>query len=396
VAAPAAADGARYRIWMYQALRRLADGGANVRYALDMTLSFTLAGGKAGDALFENVVPDYRRYCAIVRSVDVQLDGPRFVAKAVADVDHGGQGGKRRAYRRREQYTYTLEGLAIGDVLGGRYAGKVGDRHDKGIIFLGSIDRRPPPEADGALAFMRLHGAMQQASPVVLIVSLSEKRPIHGYAWASGYNHQPQTVDASKLKLAGGSIAGDVTVTVVPDCYHDQDVTFDMTYAVAAKVRGHVIEGTFTGHDRGEKTKGVVTGELRRKAPPVATLANLRLCRLALGYCMPAGRRGQTHADVLLEFAGGKLGKARVVRPKGDEPMDAAVTKADLASRGDRLTGAVEFELKSPQPAAGKYRYDVEAIIDGNRLRGYWRGAHNGKPILTKSSKLGGTLTPNE
>jgi hypothetical protein len=36
----------------------------------------------------------------------------------------------------------------------------------------------------------------------------------------------------------------------------------------------------------------------------------------------------------------------------------------------------------------------IAATIEGDKLGGFWRGDRDGKPILTKSSKLGGTLAP--
>ena len=118
--------------------------GPNTNYALDMILSFTWRDGRATGSIFESLVPDYRRYSAIVRKLDVRRDGARWTGTALIDVDHGddprpriGSGG------RYEQYTYTLNGFAMGDVVAGRFDTAVGQIRDTG----GFIWLQPPLRA---------------------------------------------------------------------------------------------------------------------------------------------------------------------------------------------------------------------------------------------------------
>lgn len=393
---PAAAPRGRYRIKCFQAMRRLAPArgftGSNADYALDMWLSFRIDGtGRAIDALFESPVPDYRRYSAIVKSINVKHRASRLTVQAVVDVDHGGQ-GRADGDTRYEQYAYTLHAMTIGDWVVGRYDAGVKELDDRGIAFLGTIDRSDPPAPDAAIGFLRLHGAMKQRHPVLLYLSLTDGDRIHGMAYAPGYNHQPQAVDASRLKRKGGQIEGKVTVSVYPDCYHDQDVFFDIHHDVKARIERGVIAGRFKGSDRGESCEGPITGELRPKAPPAATLANLAVCELSLGFCMPQSANKQ--AMVRLAYGGGKLRKAEVIHPGSRAVLPAKVERAEIAIDGDRLTGSCAFDLDARSAGAGRYEYTFAATINGDRLGGYWRGKHDGRNILTKSAKLGGILTP--
>jgi hypothetical protein len=229
---------------------------------------------------------------------------------------------------------------------------------------------------------------MRQEWPVRLELSLGET--IHGYAWAPRYNHQPQTVDATGLRLTGDRLHGEVTVTVVPDCYHDHEVSFDLGYRIDARVAGHTLVGTFTGRDGDLATAGPITGELTAKRSGVATgLADYRAAELDLGLAQPSGKPAgviDRRLQVRLRLVAGGIVEAMAVDPQ-DGASIKTVVDPRLALVGDRLTGSLVITSD-----VGRSTYDLVAIVDGDRLDGYWRGTHAGRPILTKSSKLGGRL----
>jgi len=318
----------RVRMQFYQALRRLAPrpgvkAGPNTSYALDMILSFAWREGNATGAIYENIVPDYRRYCAIVRKLNFQQDGARFSGSAVIDVDHGVDPKPRMGGgSRREQYAYTFKGFAMGSVVVGRYDTAVGKIRDTGGFILGSIDRRPAPRPENGLAFLRCHGAMRDDNPVILYLAMGGRDKIHGYAYCSGWNHQPHPVDASGLIRQGDSLAGRVIVKVRPDCYRKPVVYFDLPVDIDAKISDGSISGIFSCTDESKYRRGAITGELRHKAPPAATFADLQTCELSFGYCLPSGPmpkkdwRGAkpNHCNVRLHFARGKYVRGEVFK----------------------------------------------------------------------------------
>jgi len=398
----------RVRMQFYQALRRWAPrpgvrAGPNTDYALDMILSFTWRDGGATGALFESLVPDYRRYSAIVRKLEVRRDGARWTGTAVIDVDHGDDPRPRiGSGSRYEQYTYTLNGFAMGDVVAGRFDTAVGEIRDTGGFILGSIDRGPVPQLGDSLAFLRCHGAMRDDGPVVLYLAMGRGGKIHGYSYCPNWNHQPHPVDASGLSRKGDALSGKVVVHVRPDCYRKPIVYFALPVDVEAKMADGSIVGTFTCTDEGNSRRGAISGELRPKAPPIATMANLRTCELSLGYSLPSGPmprndwRGAkpNHCNVRLHFAGGRYVRGEVFNPHAEDAFAGEFGEVDFSLDGDRVAGKVCFQITaSPVVRKGAYEFRFQAIVDGDQLVGLWQATENGQPIYTKSAKLGGTLT---
>ena len=389
---PEASIEGRYKLKMFQALRRLKPtpwwGGGNARYAIDMWLTFRVdRKGRAMDAQLESPVPDYRRYSALVRSIDIDFDGAEFTVKVAADVDHGGQAQKKKDAR-REKYKYELRGAVIGNDVVGRYDGKVAEIDDKDVPFMGSVQRGDPLNPDVSGAFMRMHDAMQNEYPIILFLSVSDPKNIHGFGYASGYNHQPQAVDCTKLEREGNRIEGRMVVSVYPDCYHSHNVFFDMKYDIDVEIERGVIKGKFKGEDRGTETKGVITGELRTKKPPLADPKGLAAYELSAGWAMA---KAQSKSIIVrYELENGKLSKTIVLDAKTRQPIDVDMKNADIEVNGDQIYAGVMYELEGQ--GAGKYEFSFTAMINGDRCNGFWRGGHNGKHILVKSSKSGGRL----
>ena len=391
---PEASREGRYKLKMFQALRRLKPtpwwGGGNARYAIDMWLTFRVdKKGRAMDAQLESPVPDYRRYCALVRSIDIDFDGAEFEATVKADVDHGGQAQKKKNAR-REKYKYELRGAVIGDDVVGRYDGKVAEIDDKDVPFMGSVERGDPLSPDGSSAFMRMHDAMQNEYPIILFLSIADPKNIHGFGYASGYNHQPQAVDCTKLEREGNRIRGPMVVSVYPDCYHSHNVFFDMKYDIDVEIERGVINGKFNGEDRGTKTKGVITGELRGKAPPIAGPKGLAAYELNAGWAMAKAKTKSI--TVRYELEEGRLSKTVVLDAKTRQPVGVEIKESDIKVNGDKLNAGIVYELSGQ--GGGKYEFAFTATINGERASGFWRGRHDGKHILVKSSKSGGKLVP--
>ncbi len=393
----------RIKVRLPGALMRLyRQRGPNWKYALDMNLTIPVRDGKPGVIQLESVVPDYRRYSAIVQRNSLSLEGHELGGAVVALVDYGNQGRSKDFKSREETYTYTLRGTVIGDVVAGAWDVRYGEERVENQRFIGSIDRTPPPRPTQSIAKMRLHKAMGEEWPVILNLSLADDGLINGFAWASGYNHQPHTVDASGMMLKGDRLQGEVAVTIAPDCYRPPEV-FTMRYRIDARISDAEITGSFTGNDSKKDVKGAITGMLRakRQSESAITMANVAASELDLGYSLVSGpmpkkdwqKYRPNYARVVLQFEDGKLTDTSIVNPHKADLFAAANEEAAARIDGDRFTASVAFDLTSEAVAPGRYRYTFEAIIDGDRLIGYWRGWLNDKPIYTKSAKLSGALT---
>jgi hypothetical protein len=391
---------ARFRVHFLAALERLfRQRGANYKYALDMVLTFPVRSGSIGPLQFETTVPDYRRYCALVESHDLRFERDALAGTVTVLVDYGEQGSAKDFPKRDERYVYTLRAAVIGGTIGGAWDARFGDAEVKGRRFLGTVQRDPPPAPADSIAFLRLHKAMHEDFPVILILGLADDGLLNGYAWCPGYNHQPHAVDATGLRRNGNTLEGDVTVTIAPDCFKPPE-TFAMRFRLRAAIDGAEIVGKFEGHDGRKDVRGAVTGELRpkRRAPRPVTPDAIARCRIHLGYALVGGakpppaleKRRPLHADIVFSLKGGRPEKVDVVNPEGAPVFEAAVRASDLRIEGDRVTGFVEFDLRSETVKPGRYRYSFEAIVDGAECVGFWRGALDDKPIYTKSAKLGG------
>ncbi len=388
---PEASDEGVYRLLLLHGMARLNQtGGMNKGYALDMRLRFQFERGQASHALFENVVPDYRRYSATVASLNVTNDGAKFAATMVVALDSGLEtrdATGKVVVPRYETNTFTLAGFRIGDRVAGRHRA-TGEGLDVTDFFTGEVDREAPPAPAGSKVFLRLHGAMRNDYPILLNLFLPAKGEVHGFAWASGYNHQPHEVEASKLKLDGNRLTGEVVVTIWPDVYkpiedvvvrHQLDVTFD---------RG-VASGRFKGADNDQPFEGIVTGELTRMKPPAVTMKTIGSCQLSLQSGVKGG-----HAEMTLKFADGKAAAFEVKYPQWKDPYEARMGTCGLKVDGSRLCGSVGVIVKDKDGKESEFTYRMDAMLDGDQLTGYWHGMTAGKPILNKSSKLYGKATP--
>ncbi|MCC5828571.1 MAG: hypothetical protein JJU36_03910 [Phycisphaeraceae bacterium] len=399
---PDYAESYRLRTRFFGALHRLyVARGPSWRYALDMNLSYRANDGRAVGPRFESIVPDYRRYSAIVEHVDLSVEGNEFKGEFRARVDYGGQGAARHFRDPIELHTFTLRGKVIGDVVGGTYEVKVGEDH-KGtnLRFAGSLDFAPPPDPRQSLAFIRLHDAMKEG-PVLLHLSLANENRIHGLAYASGYNHQPHNVDASGLTLTDNALRGRVNVSIVPDVYKTPE-WFTLPYELDVRIEGDSIIGSFTGDDRDNAVKGTATGELRAKRATERPIRRdaITAVELQMGYSLHAAGRATgewanvpiNHSHIRFALDEGKVKDVRVFNPVNARTFSAEVVESSLKIDGDRLTGSVSYDLRSEVVQPGRHVFTFEAIIDGDRLIGFWRATRDGQHILTKSAKMGGRV----
>ncbi len=412
-ASPAPADDAdrRIRLGLPGALLKLFEArGPNWRYALDMDLILPMAGGRVRHARFETPIPDYRGYSAIVQRADLQQQGSTLSGQVEVMVDYGSQGTQRLGLPRTELHRYDLRLMVIGDAVAGRYDVAVGDRTARRVPCLGSVSYEPPPQPRCSIAWLRLHGAMRNDWPVLLNLSLAHPQKVHGFAWAPRYNHQPHGVDASGLTLDGDRLHGQVTVHISPDVYKPPE-WFSMDFDLDVRIERGELVGRFSGVDDGRRREGAITGELRAKREAIVPIGqaapasdahadgdgdarSITGCRLQFGWSLRGGRSAPDHHLVVeVDLDAGRPTRIEPINPADRDAFKAESPSAQLTFDGDRLTGEVAFKITDGRVATGRYHYRIEAIVDGDRLIGFWRGTHNGEHILTRSAKLDGHVT---
>jgi len=386
--------GAFVRLWRAK--------GPNWRYALDMDMTLGLRDGKVGIVKMASIVPDYRRYDAVVEKHDLNVEANRIHGTVHVMLDHGGQGSKRDAGPRKERYVYTIDATVINDVIAGRWNATFGDETEKSRPLLGKVSHEAPPAPAASIATLRLHGAMFDDWPVLLTVGLADDGRLNGFAWASAYNHQPHTLDASKLKLDRDRLHGEVAVTICPDCYKPPEI-FTMRYDIDARIDGFDIDGAFTGNDSRNDVKGAVSGSLRpRDAVELPTLKDLKSIKCHFGYALVTGKMPKgnwqkhkpNYLDVTFDLVDGEVTATEAANPWNKDLFEAEMLASTVKLDGDRLHGTVRFKLAADVLPDGVYDYSFEAIVNGSKAFGYWRGTFNDKPVYTKSAKLSAELTP--
>ena len=391
----------RFRVRVCHLLQRSWRAkGLNYKYALDFNLIFSVIKGNIHRVQLETIVPDYRRYCAVVTRQDLKLDGFTLTGTIDAMIDTGEQGLGRDMGKREEPYTLTINALVIDNTVAGSYDVTIGTPDDKDYLvskneqLLGNYSIGAPPKPEEAIAWLRLHKAMGDGYPVLLDLSIVDGKKIHGLSYVSGYNHMPHAIDCSGLKREGNHIFGRLIVDIAPDCYRPIE-EFNIDLLLDARIEGQDITGVFASLDRGKAFSGIITGETRTKkvANPPVTAATLTDGELVISTGFPAGKGGTGSPVIRFTSKDGRVQKVEVAlaEPKGN--FSATIEKTNIIIDADRLTGDITFTAVSDQVAAGKYSYIFSAIINGNDLSGYWRGTCNGKDILVKSAKFGGKLT---
>lgn len=393
-------DYRRLTIRMVGAVHRIfSRKGPNWKYALDMDMTVAVRDGKVTAVQMESIVPDYRRYSAIVKSHDLAVTPTGVSGTVTVDMYYGEQSTGKQGPSDRETYTYRIDVTCIARTVTGDWGATYGQPAVKveGRQLLGQLQATAPPDPDRSIGWLRLHGAMRNDWPVLLNVSLADDGSLNGLAWAPGYNHQPHPLDATGLVRKGNRITGKVEITLTPDCYKPPE-DISLSYRIDATIADAEITGTFAGTDEGTPRKGTITGEVRPKqaAGPPVTLDRLDAVTVSLGYCLVSGpmpkkdwqKHKPNYAEVHFTLAAGKVTGVEVRNPSGAKIFRAKVVGRSLRIDGDRFRGQVTFDLESDALKPGRYRYSFEGIVNGDRAGGRWLGWLDGKGVYTKSAKM--------
>ncbi len=396
----------RLTVRMIGAVHRIfSRKGPNWKYALDMDMTVAMRDGKVTAVQMESIVPDYRRYSAIVRSHDLAVTSTGASGTVTVDMYYGQQSTGKQGPSDRETYTYRVDLTCIAGTVTGHWGATYGQPAIKvaGRRLLGQLQFTSPPDPETSLGWLRLHGAMRNDWPVLLNISLANDGSLNGLAWAPGYNHQPHPLDATGLVRKGNRIAGLVKITLTPDCYKPPE-DISLSYRIDATIADAEIRGTFVGSDEGKARKGTITGEVRPKesAHRPVTLDKLEAVTVSLGYCLVSGpmpkkdwqKHKPNYAEVHFALSGGKVTDVQVRNPSGAKVFQAKVVDSNLRIDGDRFLGQVTFDLQSEALKPGRYRYSFEGIVNGDRAGGRWLGWLDGKGIYTKSAKMNARFHP--
>lgn len=143
-----------------------------------------------------------------------------------------------------QHYEFTLDGLVVGTHVGGTFRKRVDGRDFPGGPFHGKLQPQIRREPVRALHYLELHNAVprtwtNEKNNVRLMVSAPclDGKFGAGVAYAAAWNHVYHDVDASGLKVNGGTLSGKSSVTLNPDPYMPPDhQRVSATYMIDVRV----------------------------------------------------------------------------------------------------------------------------------------------------------------
>jgi hypothetical protein len=283
--------------------------------------------------------------------------------------------------------TASLAGvLALGMVAAGGTAGVPDAVEPAGVAA-----------ASDGVYVLELVSAVDGARPLTVYLDRRGGAARQAFATALTFNRAPHEVDASRLKIAGETIAGRLKVTIRPDAYVPADgKNIPCLYTIQARRKGESISGTFEGRFGESDVSGSVTGRRRRRAarPDPARF------ELALeGAIAGEGRRGASKRRALIRLvtkAGRAVGGSMTATGSPTYAVwTGRVVGADVRFTGEALTGTIRAAVTSggrDDAPAGLYSYAVDARVIAGVVAGQFAAALDGRPL--GRSTLLGTAAP--
>jgi len=230
-----------------------------------------------------------------------------------------------------------------------------------------------PANADYTL---ELANAVASDRPLTLHLAARKGTCEAAFATATTFNQMPHDVDASGLKVAGGTLAGLVKVTIIPDAWVPRDGDqIACTYVLNARLQDDKISGTFTGKFGTTEARGEVTGSRRA---PVGSPASVRL-DLQLEEALTGGVAWQQRALADFRLVQGQFREPHVYTEHAK--WIGTLDKADVTFQAGRLRGTLTATVKGGEVTGGVYTFTLDGRAIGATIAGTCKTALNGKPV---------------
>jgi hypothetical protein len=242
--------------------------------------------------------------------------------------------------------------------------------------------RPDPADADYTI---ELANAVASDRPLTLHLAVRDGTCEEAFATSTTFNQMPHDVDASGLKVEGSTLAGPVTVTVIPDAWVPPDGNkIECSYALQARLEDNRINGTFTGQFGGTEARGQVTGS---RQPPVGSPASARF-ELQLEEALAGGRAWQQRALADFQLTRGALKEPALYSDHAK--WYGTLDKADLTFQAGRLHGTLTATVKDGEVKGGVYTFTLDGRAIGTAIAGTCKTALDGKPV--KEGRCRGTI----
>lgn len=271
-------------------------------------------------------------------------------------------------------YSYRVSGVVIGDGAGGRMAiARDGEVLGETAVFTATARRGPPPPMGDCTYKMTFHHALGEGKFIDVYLASAGGKITGGFASSPNFNNAMHLVDASKLAIGEGRIAGDIGVTVLPDPWIPRDhKPVQCSFAVDCRVAGGEIAGRFKGKAGGDAVEQAIEGAQDDKVK----LDNITGGTIRLENGLAGSGNHMARAFVSMQIKDGKVTGGNVGN-NHDKAMKGPVTGGEFRLNGDEWSLKVEFTVDSAGGATpGKYVATASGTFVGNMSAGAFTCAH--------------------
>ncbi len=336
----------------------------------------TLAGGKTlGTQLYPRGSVVDTAYQARATHGDVTLKNGKLTGRIDAEIkDHKGKITRLR---------WELDGTVIGDRAAGTIATRVnGEAKEQTGVFLADLTPVRQPRPAKMAQRVELLDCLGPGKNLVLYL-----RPgadgLHGYAATPNYNNSIHTIQAEKLRLRDGRLAGPVIVHIQPDPWVPRDGKgYDVKIDLQADVRQVEIDGHYSAIVQGRQVEQDLAGDLETIEPlPAAGHVTLKVENALVG-------KSKYHNRAFLSFAfkDGRITGGRVWN--NHSALSGKVTGGTLQI--DAKTGRMVAEVSATIDKGGKvtpgaYEFRATGVFIDDLAGGTYTSRH----LSTDKSKTG-------
>lgn len=271
-------------------------------------------------------------------------------------------------------YSYQVQGVVIGDGAGGTMAvARNGDALPETARFIATARRGPPPPMGDCTYKMTLHHALGQGKFIDVYLASTGGKITGGFASSPNFNNAMHIVEASRLTIGEGKVAGDLGVTVLPDSWIPPDhKPIPCVFALDCAVANGEIAGGFKGKAGGNAAEGALEGAQEDKLK----LDNITGGTLRLENGLAGAGNHMARAFVSMEIKDGKVTGGRVGN-NHDKEMKGPVTGGAFKLNGDQWTLRVEFTVESAGSVTrGKYVATASGTFVGSMAAGAFTCTH--------------------
>lgn len=316
--------------------------------------------------------PTYAEWTGVIESAEMSLADGRLKGGFTADV--------RLPAGENQRMQFAIDELLVGAVAGGSYRVSLGDQKSVEGNFAARLTTAEVPDSPEADLLLELHGALPEGHLLRLHLAHRDGRFLPGFGFSATWNRGVHEVDASRLRLAGDRLTGELQVTVHADPFKPADgKSVSARYQIDARLNRAMAVGRHEGSVGETKVQGRVAAAL---TPPQPMPEPARVW-LKLEDGLIGGAAWVNRAFASFRLADGKAEEGSFLTNK--RVWEGQLKSAQMTFGDVRVHGVLEARVDSGRASAGDYRFTMEGVRIGSFLAGRFVTYFNGREVKTGS-----------